>query len=48
MSRTYFGLKVYDDRLVKLEDIKKLPFYEFWEESSTGSSLPVKGSEVFV
>lgn len=38
---TYFGLKVYNidnQDYVREEDIKKLPFYNFWKTSATGST----------
>ena len=35
---TYFGLKIYDDKLVKEEDIKQLLFYSFWAESAQNST----------
>lgn len=36
---TYFGLPVVRDRLVPLADICRLPFFDFWQESSTGSAM---------
>jgi len=39
MTTTYFGLTVVKDRLVRLDDIRRLPFFSFWEESSHGSAL---------
>ena len=41
MQKTYFGIAVKDKKLVAVEDIKKLPFYEFWRESMTGSTILV-------
>ena len=38
-NKTYFGLTIYDDNYVLEEDIKKLPFYEFWLKSSVGSTV---------
>jgi len=38
---TFFGLKVYtidNQDYIREEDIKKLPFYEFWKESAKGST----------
>jgi hypothetical protein len=35
---TYFGLKVYDEKFVRDEDIKQLPFYNFWAESAQNST----------
>lgn len=44
---TYFGLKVYKEG-VKESDIKKLPFYEFWEESARGSTSLNKDDEIYI
>lgn len=41
MNKTYFGLKIYEDKLVKLDDIKKLPFSEFFIESMKGSTYSI-------
>ena len=48
MKTTYFGLPIYEKNLVKKEDIEKLPFYEFWEESSLGSTMLIRDNEVFI
>jgi len=50
MKQTYFGLTVYTDddgggEYVRLGDIRKLPFYEFWEESAVGSTAGGQGGE---
>lgn len=37
--KTYFGLQVVRDRFVRLDDIRTLPFFEFWEASSFGSTM---------
>lgn len=42
--KTFFGLNVIEIRgsnVVEVSDIKKLPFYEFWAESSSGSTMLV-------
>ena len=39
MKTTYFGLKIHDNKYVLESDIKKLPFFEFWLESSIGSGV---------
>lgn len=44
MDKTYFGIIIQGRNLLLLEDIKKLPFYEFWEESSIGSAQLIDGS----
>jgi hypothetical protein len=39
---TYFGLQVVElgnTRVVREADIQRLPFYEFWEASSVGSTV---------
>lgn len=33
---TYFGLPIVRSKYVRDEDIKALPFYEFWSESARG------------
>jgi len=40
-AKTYFGLTVYNDEYVLESDIKKLPFYKFWQESIIGSTMMV-------
>ena len=48
LATTYFGLHIYKNHYVKESDIKKLPFYDFWLESSKGSGMLVKDSEILV
>lgn len=38
-NTTYFGIKIYKNFYVKKNDIEKLPFYEFWLESTKGSII---------
>ena len=38
MNKTYFGLEIYKDNLIKLDDIKKLPFFDLFKESMVGST----------
>ena len=38
MNKTYFGVPIQEKNLLLLDDIKSLPFYDFWEESSVGST----------
>lgn len=45
---TFFGLPVFDGKLVRETDIAKLPFYEFWRESARGSTQPILDGEVYV
>lgn len=41
---TYFGLPIVNDKLVRLDDIRRLPFFSFWEESARGSTM-LQGDE---
>lgn len=41
---TYFGIEVHNG-CVYNSDIEKLPFYEFWKESSIGSTCQVIKNE---
>ena len=36
---TYFGLEILDDKFVRKADIERLPFAEFWRESSVCSTM---------
>ena len=47
-NKTYFGLKIHQDKLIKIDDIKKLPFYDFWYESSKGSTYAIIDDEEYV
>ena len=47
-NRTYFGLEIHQGNLVKENDIKKLPFYDFWYESSKGSTYVIIDDEEYV
>lgn len=42
MNRTFFGIEIFENNLVSEDDIKKLPFYEFWSESALGSTYVKK------
>ena len=46
-NKTFFGLDVYYHG-VKKSDIRKLPFYEFWEVSAVGSTCAVHEEETYV
>lgn len=46
-NKTYFGLKIHQDKLIKIDDIKKLPFYDFWYESSKGSTYAIIDDEEY-
>lgn len=49
MKTSYFGLPIVRDNLVRLDDIRRLPFFSFWEESSRGSTmLQGDAGELFV
>jgi hypothetical protein len=45
IKKTYFGLEIVNDRYVRENDIKKLPFYEFWKESAQGSTMVIDEKE---
>ena len=47
-NKTYFGLEIYQENLIKVNDIKKLPFYDFWLDSSKGSTQPLIDNEEYV
>ena len=47
-NKTYFGLEIYQENLIKVNDIKKLPFYDFWLDSSKGSTQPIIDNEGYV
>ena len=47
-NRTFFGLEIYQGNLVKENDIKKLPFYDFWYESSKGSTYAIIDDEEYI
>ena len=47
-NRTYFGLEIHQGNLVKENDIKKLPFYDFWYESSKGSTYAIIDDEEYI
>ena len=46
-DRTFFGLKVYPLG-IRESDIKKLPFYEFWKASASGSTCALFNSETYI
>ncbi|QKJ26521.1 hypothetical protein ACBT_0567 [Aliarcobacter cibarius] len=47
-NKTYFGLEIYQGNLVKENDIKKLPFYDFWLDSSKGSTYAIIDDEEYI
>ena len=47
-NRTFFGLEIYQGNLVKENDIKKLPFYDFWYESAKGSTYVIIDDEEYI
>ena len=47
-NRTFFGLEIYQGNLVKENDIKKLPFYDFWYESAKGSTYAIIDDEEYI
>ncbi len=51
LETTYFGLPVFiceGHKCVSRDDIEKLPFFDFWDKSSTGSTCLVDGGVVYV
>lgn len=48
MHKTYFGLDVLQEKLVSEDDIKTLPFYDFWLESASGSAMLLKEEKNYV
>ena len=40
-KRTYFGLEIVTEKLIRKSDIAALPFASFWDESSVGSAFLV-------
>ncbi len=47
-NRTYFGLEIHQDNLVKESDIKKLPFQDFSYESAKGSTYAIIDDEEYI
>ncbi|MCT7492338.1 hypothetical protein [Aliarcobacter cryaerophilus] len=47
-NRTFFGLEIHQGNLIKENDIKKLPFYEFWLESAYGSTYAIINDEEYI
>ena len=47
-NRTYFGLEIHQGNLVKENDIKKLPVYDFWYESAKGSTYVIIDDEEYI
>lgn len=45
---SFFGLPVFEGRLIRESDIAKLPFYDFWRESARGSTQPIFDDETYV
>lgn len=47
-DKTFFGLPIIDDNMVRVADIAKLPFFDFWRESARGSTQIIVDGEVHV
>lgn len=47
-GKTYFGLEIHFQNLIKQADIMALPFAEFWQESAMGSTMPIVEDETYV
>ena len=41
INETYFGIQIQEDSYILESDIKKLPFYQFWKDSASGSTCLV-------
>jgi len=48
MNKTYFGIEIFENNLVSEDEIAKLPFYEFWNESMLGSTYLVKNGKNYI
>ena len=48
MNKTYFGIDIYENNLLKEDDIKDLPFYDFFNESMQGSTYLVKEGNSYI
>ncbi|MCT7604572.1 hypothetical protein N5U17_10030 [Aliarcobacter butzleri] len=48
MNKTYFGIDIYENNLLKEDDIKKLPFYDFFNESMKGSTYLIKEGNSYI
>lgn len=48
ITSTYFGLPVVRGKYVRESDIRKLPFFEFWAESSIGSTCIGDGDDSLI
>ena len=48
MDKTYFGIEIFENNLVSEDEITKLPFYEFWNESMLGSTYLVKNGKNYI
>ena len=48
MNKTYFGIEIFENNLVSEDEITKLPFYEFWNESMLGSTYLVKNGKNYI
>ncbi len=46
-SKTFFGLEIYAYG-VKKDDIKKLPFYDFWEDSTRNITYATIGDDKYI
>ena len=46
-NKTFFGVTIYE-RGIKKSEIKKLPFFDYWEESAKGSTCALHEGETYV
>jgi serine/threonine protein phosphatase 1 len=47
-NKTYFGITIFENNLVKEDDIKNLPFYDFFNESMKGSTYLVRDGKGYI
>lgn len=48
---THFGLPIVvvdGSKFVRVSDIQKLPFFEFWQASAAGSAMRIEGDEKLI
>lgn len=47
-NKTYFGINIFENNLVKEDEIKELPFYDFFDESMKGSTYLVRDGKGYI
>jgi len=46
--KSYFGVDVLRNELIDEAQIKKLPFYDFWLESASGSAMLLENNKNYI